>query len=116
MTSKVNIMPRRSVLLVGVLAALTALCMLVVLLHADAGSVYALKAAGLNASGGVISGVSGLFDTLKSNVVWIAVTAIPTIIVVVGLLFLFGHSRAQDYAMRIALGVLVIVAAPGIVK
>lgn len=114
MITSTNITPRRSVLLAGALLALCAIASLIVVagLH---GNVDALKAAGLSANGGVIAGVSGLFSTIKNNVVWLAVTAIPTILVVVGLLFVFGHSRAQDYAMRIALGILVIVAAPGIV-
>lgn len=114
MITSTNITPRRAVLLAGAVLALSALLSLVVVagLH---GNLDALKAAGLSANGGVISGVAGLFSTIKSNVVWLAVTAIPTIIVVVGLLFVFGHSRAQDYAMRIGLGILVIVAAPGIV-
>jgi hypothetical protein len=35
-------------------------------------------------------------------------------IVVVGALFFFGHTRAQDYAMKIAAGIALIVLAPGI--
>lgn len=114
MVRSTNIAPRRAVLMAGVLVVLCAALTLLMLVG-EISSVDALKRAGLSANGGVIGGVNTLFDTLKNNVVWIAVTAIPTIIVVVGLLFLFGHSRAQDYAMRIALGILVIVAAPGIV-
>jgi len=35
-------------------------------------------------------------------------------IVVIGALFFFGHSRAADYAAKIALGAVIVVSAPGI--
>jgi hypothetical protein len=35
-------------------------------------------------------------------------------VVVIGGLFFFGHSRAADYALKILIGAVVIVSAPGI--
>ena len=35
-------------------------------------------------------------------------------VVVIGGLFFFGHSRAADYAAKIAIGAVIIVSAPGI--
>ena len=34
-------------------------------------------------------------------------------VLVIGGLFFFGHSRAQDYAAKIAIGAVIIVSAPG---
>lgn len=55
-----------------------------------------------------------LVDTLADNLVWIAGTSITLAVVVIGLMFLFGVTRASDYAFRIGAGVVIIILAPGI--
>lgn len=76
--------------------------------------VEALKAAGL-AGGSAIGGVAGFFDALKSNLVWLGVTVVGFAIVLIAILFLSGHSRAHDIALKVGMGVFLLVAAPGIV-
>ncbi len=90
--------------------ALTAGYAAVVLAHAQA-----LRAAGVNgsapANGGAIRDfVAGITD----NALWLIGTVATLSILVIGGLFFFGHSRAADYAARIAIGALIIVSAPGI--
>ncbi len=108
-------MSRRTVLIVGALLATTVAVVAYALgAFVDPVTVDALKKAGLVANGGAISGVSGFFSALTANLIWIAVTVIGASVVAIGLLFILGHSRAQDYAIKVALGALVIVGAPGI--
>jgi hypothetical protein len=76
--------------------------------------VDALKAAGL-AGGTAIGGVAGFFDALKSNLVWLGVTVVGFALVLIAILFLSGHSRAHDIALKVGVGVFLLVAAPGIV-
>src|SRR4051794_40093373 len=81
-----------------------------VLAHADA-----LRAAGVNGSappnaGAIRDFVAGITD----NALWLIGTISTLSILVIGGLFFFGHSRAADYAARIAIGALIIVSAPGI--
>jgi hypothetical protein len=76
--------------------------------------VEALRAAGL-AGGSAIGGVAGFFDALKSNLVWLGVTVVGFAIVLIAILFLSGHSRAHDIALKVGIGVFLLVAAPGIV-
>jgi hypothetical protein len=78
------------------------------------GHVEALRAAGL-AGGSEIGGVAGFFDALKSNLVWLGVTVVGFAIVLIAILFLSGHSRAHDIALKVGVGVFLLVAAPGIV-
>lgn len=90
--------------------AVTATYGAVVLAHAQA-----LRAAGVNgsapANGGAIRDfVAGITD----NALWLIGTVATLSILVIGGLFFFGHSRAADYAARIAIGALIIVSAPGI--
>ena len=92
-----------SIVLAGVYSAL-------VLAHADA-----LRAAGVNGSAppnanAIRDFVSGITD----NALWLIGTISTLSILVIGGLFFFGHSRAADYAARIAIGALIIVSAPGI--
>ena len=53
-------------------------------------------------------------DTIQVNALWIIGTVATLAVLVIGGLFFFGHSRAQDYAARIAIGAVIIVSAPGI--
>lgn len=82
----------------------------VVLAHADA-----LRAAGVNgkAPRGA-NAIKGFVSTITDNALWIIGTTATLALLLVGALFFFGHSRAQDYAARILVGAVLIVAAPGI--
>ncbi|MHB1860331.1 MAG: hypothetical protein ACYCUM_09515 [Solirubrobacteraceae bacterium] len=79
------------------------------------GHVEALKAAGL-AGGSAINGVSSLFTALTSNLLWLGVTAIGFAVMLVAILFLSGHHPPHEIALKIALGVFLLIAAPGIVS
>lgn len=75
----------------------------------------ALRAAGVN--GTAPSGAGAIRDfvaTITDNALWIIGTTAGLAILLIGALFFFGHSRAQDYAARIAIGAVIVVAAPGI--
>jgi hypothetical protein len=79
------------------------------------GVAHGLRGAGLNGEPPPNSGAfKGFVDTMTDNAVWIIGTCVILAIVVVGALFFFGHTRAQDYAMKIAAGIALIVLAPGI--
>lgn len=82
----------------------------IVLAHSDA-----LRAAGVNgqAPGGA-GAIKGFVDTITDNALWIIGTTAGLAILLIGALFFFGHTRAQDYAARIAIGAVIVVAAPGI--
>ena len=79
------------------------------------GITHGLRGAGLNGEPPPNSGAfKGFVDTMTDNAVWIIGTCVILAIVVVGALFFFGHTRAQDYAMKIAAGIALIILAPGI--
>lgn len=75
--------------------------------------VDALKAA--NLGGTAIDGVSGFIDGITANLKWLAGAVALAAVIVIGLLFLTGHSRAQDYAIRFALGCAILAGGTGIV-
>jgi hypothetical protein len=80
------------------------------LAHADA-----LRAAGLN--GKAPSGAGALkrfVDLLTANALWAIGTVAVLAILLIGGLFFFGHSRAGDYAAKIAVGAVIVVSAPGL--
>jgi hypothetical protein len=75
----------------------------------------ALRAAGVNGTAPPNAGAIETFvSSITDNALWIIGTVAVLAIVVIGGLFFFGHSRAQDYAARIAIGAVIIVSAPGI--
>jgi hypothetical protein len=83
----------------------------VLLLH----HALSLRAAGLNgkapADGAALQQfVSGMTD----NALWIIGTVATLAILVIGGLHFFGHSRAGDYAAKLAIGAVIIISAPGI--
>jgi hypothetical protein len=81
-----------------------------VLAHAEA-----LRAAGVTGSAPSNAGaITKFVSTITDNALWLIGTIAVLSILVVGGLFFFGHSRAADYAARIALGALIIICAPGI--
>lgn len=99
---------RRS--LEALLGVLAALCALTVFGHVDA-----LRAAGVTGKAPPnAAAIEKFVSTLADNALWIIGTVSTLGILIVGALFFFGHSRAADYAIKIGLGALIIVSAPGL--
>lgn len=96
------------------LVTAAAVVVMVVLCLLFGGHVDALRAAGL-AGGSAIGGVAGFFSAITSNLVWLGVTVVGFAIVLIAILFLSGHSRAHDIALKVGVGVFLLIAAPGIV-
>ena len=67
------------------------------------GHALALQAAGAF-NGTPISGVQTFVDKLRGNLVWLGGTAMGLVIAVVGIMFMAGHSRAHDLAIRTIVG------------
>ena len=106
MTINTTLRSSLSYLLVGVGSLYGAVC----LAHAEA-----LRAAGLN--GRAPSGAGALkrfVDLLTANALWAIGTVAVLAILLIGGLFFFGHSRAGDYAAKIAVGAVIVVSAPGL--
>ena len=83
--------------------------------HALAAQADSLRAAGLNGTAPPNAGAFRSFiSDMTGNAIWIVGTSVLLGLVLIGGLFLFGHSRAQDYAAKVALGVGLIILAPGI--
>jgi hypothetical protein len=81
-----------------------------VMAHADA-----LRAAGVNGTApGNAGAIKGFVSAITDNALWLIGTVATLAILVIGGLFFFGHSRAADYAAKIAVGAVIIVSAPGI--
>jgi hypothetical protein len=76
--------------------------------------MHALNAAGAF-SGTPISGVQNFIDKLKGNLVWLGGTAMGLVIAVVGIMFMAGHSRAHDLAIRTIAGLAILASISGIV-
>lgn len=93
----------------SVLLALGVLLLMLCGAHMDA-----LKAAGAF-NGDAIGGVQQYADKLKGNVVWVGGTVMGLVIAVVGILFVVGHTRAHDIAIRTILGLAVLASVSGIV-
>lgn len=75
----------------------------------------ALRAAGVTGSAPTNgTAIQTFVSTITGNALWIIGTIATLSVLVIGGLFFFGHSRAQDYAARIAIGAVIIVSAPGI--
>ena len=80
-----------------------------------AGHADSLRAAGLNGTAPPNAGEFKSFvSQMTDNAIWIVGTSVLLGLVLIGGLFLFGHSRAQDYAAKVALGIGLIILAPGI--
>jgi len=95
-------------------AGVGALALAAVLIAAGAGHTHALNAAGAFA-GTPISGVQTFVDKLKGNLVWLGGTAMGLVIAVVGIMFMAGHSRAHDVAIRTLVGLAILASISGIV-
>ncbi len=74
-----------------------------------------LRAAGLNGKAPPNGDAFKTFiSQMSDNAIWIIGTVVGLAMIAIGGMFLLGHSRAQDYAAKIALGVGLIILAPGI--
>lgn len=94
---------------------LLGLCLAVVLVGLFPGAhMYALNAAGAF-KGGEIGGVANFAEKLKGNLVWLGGTAIGLVIAVVGIMFMAGHSRAHDIAIKTLVGLAILASISGIV-
>src|SRR4051794_4955021 len=94
----------------GGLLAVAAACASAGLAHTQA-----LRAAGGNGSAPANAGAIKTFvATITDNALWLIGTVATLAILGIGGVFFFGHSRAADYAAKIAVGAVIIVSAPGI--
>ena len=98
---------------VCVLAVLAVLLVALLALLGD-GHVLALEAAGAF-KGTPIGGVAKFVDELKGNLIWLGGTAMGLVIAVVGIMFMAGHSRAHDIAIRTIAGLAILASVSGIV-
>jgi hypothetical protein len=80
----------------------------------DDAHLHALNAAGAF-NGTPINGVQNFVDKLKGNLVWLGGTAMGLVIAVVGIMFMAGHSRAHDIALRTIAGLAILASISGIV-
>ena len=79
------------------------------------GQMWALRAAGVTGAAPPNAGAIEKFvSTITDNALWMIGTIATLAFVVIGGLFFFGHSRAQDYAARILIGSVIIVSATGL--
>lgn len=76
--------------------------------------VSALNAAGV-AGGTPIAGLGDFIAKIHDSLLWLAVTVVGVAVIGIGLLFLLGHSRAQDYAIKALIGAAIIASGGGIV-
>ena len=76
--------------------------------------VHALNAAGAF-NGTPIDGVQKFAEKLKGNIVWLGGTGMGLVIAVVGIMFMAGHSRAHDIAIRTIIGLAILASISGIV-
>jgi hypothetical protein len=90
-----------------VLAAVAAACVLE--------PAHALRAAGVTGRAPTNAAALEKFvSTITDNALWMIGTVAVLSVLVIGGLYFFGHSRAADYAAKIAVGAVIIVSAPGI--
>ena len=76
--------------------------------------LHALNAAGAF-NGTPIDGVQKFAEKLKGNIVWLGGTGMGLVIAVVGIMFMAGHSRAHDIAIRTIVGLAILASISGIV-
>jgi hypothetical protein len=96
------------------LVVVTVLAAVVILEVLAGGHVDALKAAGAF-KGTAIGGVETFVDKLKGNVVWLGGTVMGLVVAVVGIMFMAGHSRAHDVAIKTIAGLGILASVSGIV-
>jgi hypothetical protein len=79
------------------------------------GHVAALEAAGGFKSGSEIEGAEHFIKGIQGSVVWLGVTALGLAVAVIAILFMAGHSRAHDLALKTAIGAFILASISGIV-
>ena len=94
-----------------------ALAIVIAGLLVDAGfMVDALRKAGAFEKKGVaIEGIKTFIDGITDNIVWLGGTITAAAVALVGLLFLVGHTRAQDIFFKVGVGFGILVGSSGIV-
>ena len=85
----------------------------VVVVFPDA-QLHALKAAGAF-KGTAIGGVQNFVEKLQGSLVWLGSTAMGLVIAVVAIMFMAGHSRAHDVAIKTIVGLAILASISGIV-
>jgi hypothetical protein len=78
------------------------------------GHVAALDAAGAF-KGSEIAGAAHYISTLQEHAVWLGATAMGLAIVVIAILFMAGHSRAHDLALKTGIGLFILASVNGLV-
>ena len=89
---------------------------LAVLLVNAGGVLDALKAAGAFPEGGAIAGMKDFADSIKGNILWLGVTIGGAAIALCGLMFVIGHTRAQDIMFKTMIGFAIIAGCGGIIQ
>ncbi len=102
----------RGLLAIGALVGLVA-GVAVVVVFPDAHS-HALNAAGAF-KGEEIAGVANFVAKLQGSLVWLGSTAMGLVIAVVAIMFMAGHSRAHDVAIKTIVGLAILASISGIV-
>lgn len=106
---------RRQAGLLLAAGALTGLLFTVAVVAAFPDShAHALNAAGAF-KGTPITGVQNFVEKLKGSLVWLGGTAMSLVIAVVGIMFMAGHSRAHDVAIKTLVGLAILASISGIV-
>lgn len=75
---------------------------------------HALNAAGAF-KGTPIDGVQNFVEKLKGSLVWLGSTMTGLVIAVVAIMFMAGHSRAHDVAIKTVVGLAILASIGGIV-
>jgi Rieske Fe-S protein len=75
---------------------------------------HALNAAG-SFKGTPIPEVQVFVEKLKGSLVWLGITLTSLVVAVIALMFLAGHSRAHDLAIKTGVGLLILASISGIV-
>jgi hypothetical protein len=78
------------------------------------GCIHALQAAG-EFKGTPIDGVAQFVEKLKESLIWLGGVSIGLVVAVVALMFMAGHSRAHDTALKTLLGLMILASIGGIV-
>lgn len=94
---------------------LLAIALAVLLVNAG-GVLDALKAAGAFPEGGAIAGFNNFVTKIQGNILWIAATVGGAAVALCGLMFVVGHTRAQDIMFKTMIGFAIIAGCGGIIQ
>lgn len=64
---------------------------------------------------GAIAGLERFIDHIRDNILWIGGTVGGAAVALCGLMFVIGHTRAQDIMFKTAVGFGIIAGASGII-